>query len=186
MRCATLLLAVAAVLQSAGSIALHIRVFDGAEDVTSQARLAVFKGGDRQSPIPAANGVYTVASGSYDVQVIREQEGKVTGIRWAEGLVVQPYREEAGQHLEVINLQSGYGALEVRGKGSRAPDAGLFAKGAHDKEVAHRIDGDGYALFVVPAGVYDLRLTGAGETSWHPGIEVPADRTRFVLASESK
>lgn len=175
-------------MQSAsnGTIALRIRVFNGTDEVTSQARLVVFKAGDRQSPIPAANGAYNVPPGFYDAQVIREQDGKVAGIRWAQGLVVEPYPDEAGQHLEVINLQSGYGALEVRGNTGAMPDAAVFAKDAHDKEIGRRIGGDGYALFVVPAGVYDVRLENGGKISWHPGIEVPADRTRFVLASESK
>ena len=188
MRAAAMLLPFAMLLQtsSPGTIALRIRVFDGADDVTSQTRIVVFKAGDRQAPITAAAGVYDVQAGFYDAQVIREQDGKVTGIRWAEHLVVEPYPEESGRHLEVVNLQSGYGALEVRSPSGGVPDAALFAKGSHDSEIARRIDGDGYALFVVPAGVYDLRVTAGGNKSWHPGIEVPADRTRFLLVNQPK
>jgi hypothetical protein len=188
MRCVPMLLASALLLQAAdsGAIALRIRVFDGSDDVTAHSRIVVYKAGDRESPIHGSDGVFKVSAGFYDAQVIREQGGKVTGIRWAERLVVEPYPGEKGKHLEVVNLQSGYGALEVRGRAGAVPDAALFAKNARDKEISHRIDGDGYALFVVPAGVYDLRVQDGGETGWHPGIEVPADRTRFVLASQAK
>ena len=34
-----------------------------------------------------------------------------------------PYPDEDGHHLEVINFQNGYGALEVRGATGRGPEA---------------------------------------------------------------
>lgn len=184
MRIAAGVLAFLSLVQtpSTGSIALQIRVFDGPNDVTSQSRIVVFKAGDRQAPIPETAGAFNVAPGFYDAQVIREQDGKVAGIRWAEQLVVMAYPDEAGRHLEVVNLQAGYGALEVRGGSGVVPDAALFARGAHARDVAPRVDGDGYALFIVPAGVYDVRVRSNGQDSWHLAVEVPADRTRFVLA----
>ena len=188
MRAVLAVLASAMVMQAAGSrpIALHIRVFDGGDEVTAQSRIAVFKAGDRESPVHGSDGVFMVPPGFYDAQVIREKDGNVAGIRWAEHLVVQAYPDESGTHLEVVNLQSGFGALEVRGGAGAVPDAALFARHARDREIAHRIDGGDDALFVVPAGVYDLRITENGHVSWHPEIEVPADRTRFVLARQLK
>lgn len=187
MRRAMMLLASTVLMQTAPAhtIALRIRVFDGTDEVTAQTRIVVFKAGDRQSPLAAPGGAVNVAPGFYDAQIIREQDGKVTGIRWAERLVVEAYPDEAGRHLDVVNLQNGYGALEVRSSSGSVPDAALFAKDAHDTAVARRIDGDGYALFVVPTGVYDVRVTENGQTRWHLAIEVPADRTRFVLANST-
>lgn len=188
MRIAAALLACLSLAQTPapGTIALQIRVFDGPDEVTAQSRIAVFKTGDRQTPIPETAGAFTVAPGFYDAQIIREQDGRVAGIRWAEKLVVMAYPDEAGRHLEVVNLQAGYGALEVRGSAGLVPDAAIFAKGAHDHEVARRVDGDGFALFIVPGGVYDVRVRSNGQESWHLAVEVPADRTRFVLATQPK
>ncbi|HEY3883641.1 MAG TPA: hypothetical protein VGL62_00440, partial [Vicinamibacterales bacterium] len=168
---------------SPARIALTIRVFDGTEEVTRDTRVTVFKAGDRQSPIAAQGGALEVAPGFYDAQVIREQNRTVTGIRWVERLVVMPYPDEAGAHLEVVNLQSNYGAIEIRNPRGPAPDAALFAPGAHDTPVARpAADGD-YVLFVVPAGVYDVRIGAGQAVNWRANIDVPADRMRFLLAS---
>ncbi|MGH9408245.1 MAG: hypothetical protein ACRD1V_02180 [Vicinamibacterales bacterium] len=168
---------------SAAPIALTIRVFDGTEEVTRDTRVTVFKAGDRQSPIAPQGGVLEVAPGFYDAQVIREQNGTVTGIRWVEQLVVMRYPDEGGDHLEVVNLQSNYGAIEIRNPRGPAPDAALFAPGAHDTPVARPITDGDYVLFVVPAGAYDVRI-GAGQTlSWRANVDVPADRMRFLLAN---
>jgi len=102
-------------------------------------------------------------------------------IKWAERLLVMPYPDEAGRHLEVINLQNGFGALEVRGREPGTPDVAIFATGSRQQEAARLSSGPDYALFIVPAGRYDLRVRGDGEAKWHPDIEVPLDRTRFWL-----
>ena len=88
----------------------------------------------------------------YDAQIIREREGRVLNIRWAERLIVMPYPDEAGRHLEVINFQNGFGALEVRGHDPGDPEVAIFSAGSHDQEAAKRVGGTGYALFVVRRG----------------------------------
>lgn len=185
MRAAVLLLVLAGLVQTPAQpeIALRIRVFDGPDEVTPHARVTVFKAGDRSTPLQESNGARKVAPGFYDAQVLREQDGRLVGIKWAQRLVVMAYPDERGEHLEVINLRQDYGALEVAGSDGSAPDAALFAKGAHDKEVARAVDGAGYKLFVVPASTYDVRVGSGSASTWHLGVEVPADRTRFVLAT---
>jgi hypothetical protein len=188
MRAAVLLLLVAGLAQAPAppEITLRIRVFDGADEVTSHAHVTVYKAGDRSTPIAESNGARKVAPGFYDAQVLREQDGRLVGIKWAERLVVMAYPDEAGEHLEVINLRQDYGALEVHGAGGTSPDAAIFATGAHDKEIARPVDSPGYKLFVVPAGTYDVRVgTGSGST-WHSAIEVPADRTRFLATRDGR
>ena len=38
-----------------------------------------------------------------------------------------------------------------------------------------------YALFVVPAGTYDVQVKRAPKPAWHAGIDVPLDRTRLWI-----
>jgi hypothetical protein len=123
-----------------------------------------------------------VDPGIYDVQAIREHDGRVVGIRWAERLVVMNYPDEAGHHLEVVNLDTGFGALQVRTKDAQGvPDVALFAAGERSKEIAPRLTGDDYALFVAPAGNYDLRARKGEREAWHAGLDVPLDRTRLLV-----
>ncbi len=179
-------LALALSVQAAAPLTLRIRVFDGANEVTAETRINVFRAGDRQTPIAQAHSSATmeaaVPQGMYDVQVFHERDGRVVSIRWAERLIVMPYPDEAGKHLEVINFQTGYGALEVRARDGAVPDVAIFSAGSRQQEAARRIAGAGYALFVVPAGRYDLRIRADGEPVWHPDIEVPLDRTRLWIA----
>ena len=182
--CAAVVLALA--LQAAAPLTLRVRVFDGSDEVTADSRVKIFKGGERQTPVAEARGRDTietpVAAGIYDAQVIRERDGRVVNIRWAERLIVMPYPDEAGVHLEVINFQSGFGALEVRSHDPGVPDVAIFTSGTRQQEAGRRLSGTNYALFVVAAGRYDLRLRRDGQTTWHPGIEVPTDRTRLWIA----
>lgn len=179
------ILALALSIQAA-PITLRIRVFDGATEVTAETRIKVFKAGERQTPVAEGRGSATmevaVPQGIYDVQVFHERDGRVVSIRWAERLIVMPYPDEAGKHLEVINFQTGYGALEVRTHEETIPDVAIFTAGSRQQEAGRRITGNGYALFVVPAGRYDLRVRAGGEPMWHPDIEVPLDRTRLWIA----
>lgn len=173
-------------LQSpATPIALEIRVFQGGAELTAETRITIHRAGDRGNPIGAIAAherQVTVPAGIYDAQAVRERDGRVLNIRWAERLVVMPYPDEAGQHLEVINFASGYGALQVRAAaGTAVPDVGLYAAGDRSKPAATPAGGAGYVLFVVPAGLYDLRVHTAGAPTWHPGVEVPLDRTRLWL-----
>lgn len=180
-----LALALALGFQPQPPITLLVRVFNGVDDVTAESRVNIFKAGDRQNAIAESRAKRVVETpvdqGMYDAQVILEREGRVLNIRWAERLIVMPYPDEAGRHLEVINFQNGFGALEVRGHDPAPPDVAIFAAGSHDQEAGKRTGGTGYALFVVRAGRYDLRVQHDGRTTWYPDIEVPADRTRLWI-----
>jgi hypothetical protein len=179
------LLAIALTMPQPATVSLRIRVFSGSEDVSGETRVTVFKAGDRQSHVaesrPGMALDASVAPGTYDAQAIRERDGRVVAIKWAERLLVMPYPDEAGRHLEVINLQNGFGALEVRGREPGTPDVAIYATGSRQQEAARLSGGPDYALFVVPAGRYDLRVRRDGQTTWHSNIEVPLDRTRFWL-----
>jgi hypothetical protein len=170
--------------QSQAPLTLLIRVFNGAEEVTVESRVNIFRAGEHQSPLAEARArsvvETSVPQGMYDAQVIHEREGRVLNIRWAERLIVMPYPDEDGRHLEVINFQNGFGALEVRVRGPQA-EVAIFAAGSRQQEAAKRLGGIGYALFVVQPGRYDLRVQQSGRTTWHSDIEVPPDRTRLWI-----
>jgi len=184
MRAAFALAAVLAIPAPA-TVRLQIRVFDGREEVTADTRVTLYKAGAHDAPVaassPRAAFDTSVPAGLYDAQVIRTRDSRVVNIRWAERLVVMPYPDEAGTHLEAINFQSEFGALEVKGRSASTPRAALYEAGSRDREAAQPLAGDGYLLFVVPAARYDLRVDSGGEVSWHAGIDVPRDRTRFWI-----
>jgi hypothetical protein len=169
-----------------GPITLELRVFNGPEDVTSQTRISVHRAGDHTTPIAqlragASTLSVDVPAGLYDVQAIRERDGRVLSIRWAQRLVVMPYPDEAGKHLEVINFQNGFGALQVRGRSGPPAEAGIYRAGEHTSPVVEAIAGPGYLLFVAPAGAYDLQTRGEAGPVWHTALEVPLDRTRLWI-----
>jgi hypothetical protein len=176
------------------TIQLEIRVFDGQQDVTGDTRVAVFRAGEREAPLARlemrdGRKALDVPEGFYDVQAVRERDGRVLTIRWAERLVVMPYPDERGHHLQVINLRPGFGALQVRNrKGGAPPDVRLFTEGRRDpgsdKDVMRPAMGADYALFVVPAGRYDVRVGPDQQPAWHAGIDVPLDRTRLWIVPE--
>jgi hypothetical protein len=170
----------------AGSIALELRVFNAYEDVTAQTRLAIHRAGEHSSPVAHLNaGPATVAidmpAGIYDVQAIRERDGRVVSIRWAQRLVVMPYPDEGGRHLEVINFQNGFGALQVRGRTGPPAEAKIYRTGDHNVPVVDPVVGPGYLLFIAPAGTYDLQTRAESGPAWHNGLEVPLDRTRLWI-----
>ena len=187
MRC--LLLATTLLLgqNAPATLALEIRVFVGTEEVTAETRVSLHRAGERSAPIAqteAQDGkhVFTVAAGIYDAQLVRDRDGRVLNIRWAERLVVMPYPDENGRHLEVVNFTNGYGALQVRSpRAGEMPDMAMFAVGERSRPAASPVKGrsDDYALFVVPSGRYDLQVRSATRPSWHPDLEVPLDRTRL-------
>lgn len=166
-------------------IALEIRVFRAGVELTAETRVTVHGAGNRADPvgvIAAHETQLIVPPGIYDAQAVHERDGRVQNIRWAERLVVMPYPDERGQHLEVINFATGYGALQVRGAdGGPPPDVTLYASGDRSRPAAVASSGAGYLLFVVPAGVYDIQVRTDGESALHSGIEVPLDRTRLWL-----
>lgn len=187
---AALLAFVLALSQTAqpAALTLEIRAFAAGEDVTGETRVTVHRAGDRTAALPPADGhagrhVFTVPAGIYDAQVIRERDGRVVNIRWAERLVVMPYPDEEGRHLEVVNFSAGYGALQVRATpGTPVPEVALFSSGDRGRQAAVPVPREGdaaYALFVVPAQHYDLRVRAGDRTAWHADLEVPLDRTRL-------
>ncbi len=174
-----------AATQSADPLTLELRVFDGPIEVTSESRVAVYRSGERTDALarcsPRSRRInLRLPPGFYDAQAIRERDGHILAIRWAERLAVMAYPDEGGRHLEVINLKSGFGALQVRGRAAPPPEVSLYATGVRDRTVAEPVPGDGYALFVVPAGAYDV-LVRSTPPSWHTHVEVPADRTRLWI-----
>jgi hypothetical protein len=176
------------------TILLEIRVFDGTEDVTATTRVAVFRAGEREAPLARlelrdGRKTLEVPEGFYDVQAVRGRDGRVVTIRWAERLVVMRYPDERGHHLQVINLRPGFGALQIRAReGEAPPDVRLFPEGRRgsgdDKEGQRPVVTAGYALFVVPAGRYDLRVGPDERPAWHAGLDVPLDRTRLWIMPE--
>jgi len=172
------------------ALTLELRVFNGGEEVTIQTRVAIHPAGDRGRPLvllEAGHRTLTagVPPGIYDVQAIRVKDGRVTAIRWAERLVVMAYPDESGHHLEVVNFQAGYGALEVRRRDRAFPDIQVYAPGDHTRSVASALPGPASLLFVLPAGPYDVLAREGGAPVWHTGVEVPADRTRFWVVPDA-
>lgn len=174
---------------SSTPVRAEFRIFSGAEEITASTRLRLMPTGTRDRPTTLAEGATRaadVAAGIYDVQALRLRQGSIVGIRWAERLVIMYYPDENGRHLEVINFQPGFGALQLRAhKGQlNAYDVAIFPARDRSKPAAAPIEGEGYKLFVVPAGRYDVRVRPAGSVSdaeearWLLDIEVPADRTR--------
>jgi hypothetical protein len=174
----------------AGELTLELRVFHGTDEVTAHTRITVHRAGERGDPLgqpTSADGrvLLKVPQGIYDVQAIHEREGRVLNIRWANRLVVMPYPDEGGQHLEVINFKNGFGALQIRGKPGTLPDVVLYDSGKRDKPAASPLATSSYALFVVPAATYDVLVRTAGKSSWHTGLDVPLDRTRLWVIPDS-
>jgi hypothetical protein len=176
---------------TATSLTLELRVFNGVDDVTSQTRISVHRAGERTNPVVQLSAGHALLAGDvppgiYDVQAIREREGRVLNIRWAQRLVVMPYPDEDGRHLEVINFQNGFGALQLRRGDRSLPEAGLYHVGEHTKPVAQPIAGADYLLFIVRAGPYDLQTSGDAGPTWQIAVEVPLDRTRLWIVPQSE
>jgi hypothetical protein len=165
-------------------LTLDVRVFNGAEDVTRETRVTVHRTGERGQPLAQVGPGHRrqavrVPPGLYDAQAVRERDGRVVNIRWAQRLVVMPYPDEHGHHLEVINFASGYGALQIRSRApEHPPDVELYAPGQRTRPLPGT-HAAGSLLFVVPAGHYDVHVRQGDHPVWHPRIEVPLDRTRM-------
>src|SRR5687767_9185584 len=132
------LLAIAlTIAQPAPLLTLEIRVFRGSDDVTSQSRVTVHRAGERGQPVAQAPAgtpsKMRVAAGIYDAQAVQQQETRVISIRWAERLVVMPYPDEEGHHLEVVNLTQGYGALQIRTTAAGTPIEAISLYQAGDR-----------------------------------------------------
>lgn len=170
-------------------LTLEVRTYRGTTDVSDATRVIVHRAGQREQPVgrilPGRARTVGVPPGIYDAQAVHEREGRVLDIRWAERLVVMPYPDEAGHHLEVINFVSGYGALQIRSASGRAPGSetniALFTADAHGQPAAVPSVPGPYALFVVRAGQYDVLVRRGAAETWHTGINVPLDRTRLWI-----
>lgn len=173
----------------AESVRTEFRVFDGTTEVSAETRLRVRPSGSTETGhvVEGATLAADLPPGIYDVQAVRQRSGEVISIRWAEKLVVMHYPDEGGRHLEVINFASEHGALQLRWPDGEAPDPAEIAVTAtregDSRPIGSRtLHGADYALLVVPAGTYDIRITRAGRDPLvMAGVEVPADRTRMKI-----
>lgn len=176
--------------QDANKVRLQLRVFEGGEDISREARLQLYARGQRQNEIPTTLGgdqafETEVEPGFYDVQIVKERRGQVLGIRWVEQILVQRYPDEYGRHLQVLNLNPEFGALQIRPAPSetaaaRGWTAVAVAPGDNGREVSKARPIGEDLLLVVPAGRYDIRLNlGDRSTSWLREVDVPGDRTRL-------
>ena len=175
---------------------VEFRVFAGAEEITAATRLRIMPTGTRDAPVTLGEGKRLLApltAGIYDVQALRVRSGGIVAIRWAERLVVMHYPDEAGHHLEVINFDDGYGALQLRA--TKGPigsyDVAVFPAGDRTTPIGEPAHADDYRLFVLKAGRYDIRVRQAGVRSddedgrWLLHVEVPASRTRMKILDGS-
>lgn len=173
-------------------VSVVFRVFDGTTEVTASTRLRVTPAGRRDAPaVDARVPITSLPAAMYDVQAIRVDDRGVVAVTWGERLAVMHYPDEGGRHLEVINFQPGFGALQLRATSGRlAPsEVAMFRAGDRAAPVGKPIGGDDYVVFVVPTGRYDIRVRhaehgGTSDTHWLLGLEVPADRTRLKLISQ--
>jgi hypothetical protein len=171
------------------SIRAEFRVFDGTSEVSTLTRLRVRPSGATETGtiVEGSELALDLKAGIYDVQAIRHESEHVVSVRWAEHLVIMAYPDEAGRHLEVINFSNQFGALQLRWPGGHMPDPAsvmvTVAKvGDGHVAPAHPVRGPGYLLLVLPAGIYDLRVSQPGRAEVAlGGLEVPADRTRMKL-----
>lgn len=177
----------AAARRQPDQLVLEVRIFKGLEDVTRHTRVTIHRAGERQTslPHPSSHGdagvELQVPPGIYDLQAIHERDGRVVDIRWANRLVVMPYPDERGRHLEVVNFKNGFGALQVRGEGGPPPEVAIYATARRDRPASPPVVGRSYTLFIVPAGVYDLEVRKGPRATWLNGIDVPLDRTRLSI-----
>ena len=175
---------------AAATVLLQLRVFAGPEDITKESRLLLFPRGQRTGEIPTTLGAdqafeATVAPGFYDIQTIHERKGQVAGIRWVEHVLVQRYPDEYGRHLQVLNLNAEFGALQIRPAPNEAAATRGWTATAHPpgdavREVAKARPVGSDLIMVLPAGRYDIRVSlGDRSTTWMRDVDIPADRTRL-------
>lgn len=171
-------------------VTAEFRIFAGTQEITATTRLRIMPTGARSQASAVKDAVpltVTVPPGIYDVQALRMRPEGIIGIKWAERLVVMHYPDEGGRHLEVINFEPGYGALQLRAAKApiRAYDIAVFPAGEREAEAATVVTAEDYLLYVLRAGRYDIRVRPAGaastpqSTHWLLDVEVPADRTRL-------
>lgn len=169
-------------------VTTEFRVFNGTEEITASTRLRIVPAGRRDAPaIEASRSTVPLAPAVYGVQALRVRGAGVITIKWVERLAVMHYPDEGGRHLEVINFQPGYGALQLRSSGRLDPsEVAVFAAGDRTVVAGRPVTGDGYVLVVARAGRYDVRIEhadhgGGRDTHWMLAVDVPAGRTRLKV-----
>jgi hypothetical protein len=177
--------------QPSSALLLELRIFNGPVEVTEHTRVTVHRAGDRSTPLVQAMGRHgpfeiQVPEGIYDVQAIEERNGQVVSIQWAQRLVVMPYPDEQGRHLEVLNFKTGFGALQVRAREGTLPEVNLYTGESRDRVAGTPHSGTGYTLFVVPAGLYDVTVKRGARPTRYTDVEVPRDRTRLWIVPETQ
>lgn len=173
-------------MQAAPPLSLHVRVFRGQTEVTRNTTVTAFPAGQRTNGRQLAQTAESrerqlpLAAGQYDLQLVQHEDGKVSGIAWTTLRLLVEYPGEAGHHLEVLNFEKDWGALEVRPGGPHQSGAvswraRLVRKDGTD--VSKGVDGDGYQLVVAPAGTYDLVIEGGPTPTRVENVEVKANLT---------
>jgi hypothetical protein len=177
------------IAQDPGAVVhVEFRVFAGTEEITATTRVRVMRTGTREKPITVLEGKplqTSLAAGIYDVQALRMRPEGIIAIKWSERLVMMRYPDEGGRHLQVINFDRGYGALQLRAADGPidAYAVDVFPAGTRT-DAAAPLAGPEYRLFILRAGRYDIRVRHAGadrdtDAHWLLDVEVPADRTRM-------
>ena len=175
--------------QSSAHVELLVRVFDGLEEITAHCRIAVYTADTREAPLVpdllASSGHHAeVEPGLYDLQITWRGPGDTVEIEWADHLSVLRYPDEGGLHIEIVNLQPGFGALLVRPPVAwldRDWRVSAFLQSGVGRAGFEPVDGTDHRLFILPAGRYDL-VAGLGATELAvTDVEVPAQRTRLKL-----
>jgi hypothetical protein len=172
-------------VQSAAPLALDVRVFRGSTEVTRETKVTVFAAGTRTNGrdvplIPSGERQLSLGAGQYDLQMVQHQDGKVGGIAWTTLRLLVGYPGENGRHLEVLNFDKSWGALQLREYGSTVSGAPAWSARLLRKdgtEVARSVAGDGYHVIVAPAGMYDLAIAGARTPMHLRDVEVKANLT---------
>jgi hypothetical protein len=174
------------VIQAVPPLSLHVRVFRGQAEVTRDTTVTVFPAGQRtngrqlaQTP-ESSERQLPLAAGQYDLQLVQHEDGKVSGIAWTTLRLLVDYPGEAGHHLEVLNFEKDWGALEVRPGGPHqtgpvAWRARLQRKDGSD--VSQGVAGNGYQIVVAPAGTYDLVIEGGSSPVRVQDVQVKANLT---------
>ena len=173
-------------LQPAPDLALDVRVFRGPAEVTADTTVTVYKAGNRTTgkPVPqVASGERRVLlpAGQYDLRLVQQHDGKVIGISWTSLRLLVDYPGEFQQHLEVVNFDRGWGALQIRQAGAKETTKVAWASRllrADGSEAARGVAGEGYQVLVAPAGTYTVEVTRADGTRTRMGnVEVRENLT---------
>ncbi len=182
-----------AALQGTGAndtdtLRLDIRIFDATNEVTGDTIVSLYDAGSRAGArrVPlASNGErqLQLPAGQYDLQLLHQDDGRVLRVRWTTLRLLVAYPGAHGQHLEVLNMRQGFGALQVRRATAAAelgsvPWAATLRPAGGGEPVASPVRGDGYVLFVAPPGRYDVEIrTREGETRWIRDADIREDLT---------